>query len=158
MNTNLSSMKMPVCNTRGCVLCALIGALLCLAIPCPAAHELPRLPKGVAELKFSEFLAGPIGPRGLELTDKLKALDGKRVRILGHMVRQEHATKGWFLLTPVPVQLHDHDSSDDLPPACVRVDLPSAIEVAYTPQLLLLTGTLSVGNREESDGRISMVR
>jgi len=136
----------------------LIGALLCLATACPAAHELPRLPKGVTELKFSEFFVNPVGSRGLVLTEKLKGLDGKRVRILGHMVRQEHATKGWFLLTPVPVQLHDHDSSDDLPPACVRVGLPSAIEVGYTPQLLLLTGTLSFGNLEESDGRISMVR
>jgi hypothetical protein len=158
MNANLSSIKIPVCNTRGSVFCALIGALLCLATACPAAQELPPLPKGVSELKFSEFFVNPIGPGGLELTEKLTALDGRRVRILGHMVRQEHATKGWFLLTLVPVQVHDHDSSDDLPPACVRVHLPSAIEVGYTPQLLLLTGRLSVGNREESDGRISMVR
>src|SRR5687768_7529644 len=135
----------------------LIAALLCLATASQATQP-PPLPKEVTELKFSDFFLTPIGPRGLELTDKLKELDGKRVRILGHMVRQEHALKGAFLLTPVPVQLHDHDSSDDLPPACVRVSAPPGIEVGYTPKLLLLTGTLSVGNREENDGRISMVR
>jgi hypothetical protein len=30
--------------------------------------------------------------------------------------------------------------------------------VPYTPGLMLLTGTLSVGNRPEPDGRISLVR
>jgi hypothetical protein len=48
---------------------ALLAALLCLASPSPGAQELPPLPKGVAELKFSEFFVNPVGPRGLELTD-----------------------------------------------------------------------------------------
>jgi hypothetical protein len=139
---------------------ALTVALFCVATASWAAHELPPLPRGVTELRFSEFFVSPVGERGLELTEKLKALDGKRVRILGYMVREEHAQQGSFLLTPVPVQLHDHDSAlaDDLPCATARVMVPGHRPVLYTPQFLLLTGTLSLGNREEPDGRISLVR
>ena len=138
----------------------LIGTLLSTTIAGAAADQLPPLPKGVAELKFSEFFVHPVGPRGLELTDKLKALDGKRVRILGFMVSQDDAPPGSFLLTPVPVQLHDHDSAlaDDLPATTVHVSVAGAPAIGYTPQLLLLTGTLSVGTRPEPDGRVSLVR
>lgn len=40
----------------------------------------------------------------------------------------------------------------------MHVIVPSEKPILYTPQLLLLTGTLSVGNREEADGRMSIVR
>jgi len=138
----------------------LTGALLFTTIVGAAAEQLPSLPKGVTELKFSEFFVSPIGPRGLELTDKLKALDGTRVRILGYMVAQDDAPPGSFLLTPVPVHLHDHDSAlaDDLPATTVHVSVPGAPAIGHTRQLLLLTGALSVGNRPEPDGRVSLVR
>ena len=65
-------------------------------------------------------------------------------------------------ITPIPVQLHDHDSSlaDDLPPAAVHVVVPEHRDqhIPYTPQLMLLTGTLALGPREDPDGRISIVR
>lgn len=126
------------------------------------APALPPLPAGVTELKFNEFFVTPVGPRGLELTDKLHQLDGQRVRILGCMVRQEEAPGGSFLLAPIPAQVHEHENglADDLPPSTLHVFSPSHREqaVPYTPQLLLLTGTLSVGNRTEADGRISTVR
>ena len=151
MSTNLL-------HVRG--LTAFICGLLCATAPGRAAPELPALAKGVAELKFSEFFVTPVGPRGLELTDKLKALDGKRVRILGYMVAQEEAPRGSFLLTPVPVQLHDHDSAlaDDLPATTVHVSVTGEPAIGFTRALLLLTGTLSVGNRAERDGRVSIVR
>jgi hypothetical protein len=138
----------------------LISTLFSTTIIGAAAEQLPPLPKGVTELKFSEFFVSPIGPRGLELTEKLKTLDGKRVRILGYMVAQDDAAPGSFLLTPVPVHLHDHDSAlaDDLPATTVRVSVPGAPAIGHTRQLLLLTGTLSVGNRPEPDGRVSVVR
>jgi hypothetical protein len=127
-----------------------------------AAPGLPPLPAGVTELKFDEFFVSPVGERGLVLTEKLRGLDGKRVRILGYMVRQEEATSGKFLFAPLPVEVHEHDSqfADDLPPSTVHVFVPTCRDqpVPYTRQLLLLTGTLSVGNREEADGRISLVR
>jgi hypothetical protein len=121
---------------------------------------LPPLPVDVTEVKFGEFFATPVGPRGLTLTSKLLGLNGKRVRMIGYMVRQETALPGTFLFTAMPVQLHDHDSSDDLPPAVVHVLVPTCRDrqVPYVPGLMLLTGTLHVGPREEADGRISLAR
>ena len=123
---------------------------------------LPPLPAGVTELKFNEFFVSPIGERGLTLTEKLRGLDGQRVRILGYMARQEAATPGKLLLAPLPVQVCEHDSefADDLPPSTVHVFVAGCRDqpVPFTPKPLLLTGTLSVGNRDESDGRISIVR
>ncbi len=124
--------------------------------------EMPPLPVGVTELKFSDFFVRPVGKRGLELTDKLQQLDGKRVRILGYMVDQVEPPPGRLLLTPMPKQIHEHDNglADDLPASTVYVSVPTVREkpVPHAPGLMLLTGTLSVGNRTEADGRISVVR
>ena len=128
----------------------------------PLTQEIPPLPAGVTELKFSEFFVSPIGDRGLTFTDKLRSLDGRRVRILGYMARQEQPMAGTLLLASVPVQLNEehYGLADDLPAATLHVSMPSHRDqvVRHTPGLMLLTGTLSIGNREEADGRISAVR
>jgi hypothetical protein len=58
--------------------------------------------------------------------------------------------------------VHEHDNglADDLPPSTVRVLVPTCREqaVPFAPGLMLLTGTLSVGNRAETDGRVSIAR
>src|SRR6266849_300727 len=112
-----------------------------------AAPVLPPLPAGVTELKFSEFFVSPIGERGLTLTEKLRGLEGKRVRLLGCMVRQEAAIPGKLLLAPLPVQVCEHDSefAVNLPPTTVHVFVPECRDqrLPYTARLLLLTGTLS---------------
>ena len=119
---------------------------------------IPGAPPGVTDPAFGERF-GPIGDRGLTLTEKLRSLDGKLVRIL---VDREEAPAGTFLLTPFPQMMHEHEYglADHLPPATLFVTVPGEEdrEVPYTPRLLLLTGTLSVGNREEPDGRVSLVR
>jgi hypothetical protein len=126
-----------------------------------ATHDIPPAPPGVTDLKFGE-LYRPIGMRGLDYTDKVRALAGRKVRMLGYMVRQCEPRPGVFLLTPMPLQLHEHEYglAEDMPATlvhvCPTVD-PNAI-VPFTPGLLLLTGTLSLGPREEADGRISSVR
>lgn len=58
----------------------------------------PPLPTGGAELKFNEFLRPPIGPRGLEFTDTLRGLEGRRIHIQGCLVRQDEPAahcSGW---------------------------------------------------------------
>jgi len=124
--------------------------------------KLPKLPKSITELKFGDFFVRPVGPRGLELTEKLRALNGQRVRILGYMAQEETPVPGQFLLEPIPVQIHGHDNSlaDDLPPSSLHVISPEhqGQPVPFTPQLLLLTGVLEVGNRAEPGGRISIAR
>jgi hypothetical protein len=54
--------------------------------------ELPPLPEGVEELKFTEFYKLPVGPRGLEPSEKLRALDGHRVRLCGFFVFEDWST------------------------------------------------------------------
>lgn len=132
------------------------------ASPLPSTNALPSLPSGVSELKFSEFFRQPIGPRGLEYTEKLRSLEGRRIRILGYMVRQEQPVEHGFLLSPVPLTLHESEYglADDLPVTALHVfttkDLPARIP--HTPGPMLLTGKLSLGNRNEADGRTSVVR
>jgi len=127
------------------------------------ASTLPALPADIAELKFNDFFVMPVGPRGLEMNPRLLALDGRRVRIVGYMAQQEEPHPGFFMLTPVPVNVAEASDgmADDLPPATLFVHLSAAqadTVAAHLPGLLVVTGTLSVGNREEADGRISMVR
>ncbi|HUS35508.1 MAG TPA: hypothetical protein VM680_09180 [Verrucomicrobiae bacterium] len=132
-----------------------------LALP-TFSRELPKLPAGVTEIKFGELIQGRVGDRGLPVSQKAKSLDGKRVRILGHVVRREENAGGTFLLAPLPVQLHDehYGLADDLPPTTVFVSAaPKSKNVLpYKRGLVLVTGTFRVGNREEADGRISTFR
>ena len=138
-------------------------AIVVCALSIQAAEmQLPPLSADVTELKFNEFFVNPVGPRGLELTAKLRDLEGKRVRILGYMAHREAQPPGVFLLTPFPVQVHDHDNglAEDFPASVVQVSVPTLRDqpVPFAPGLMLLTGTLSLGNRAEPDGRISLVR
>ncbi len=126
-----------------------------------AAAALPPLPPGVTALRFDEFFVRPVGDAGLVPTAKLRALDGKRVRILGWMVGREDPARGAFLFAPVPINIAEHEGGfSDLPPACVRVLVPAARAtiLAHTRRPILLTGVLSVGNRTEPDGSVSFVR
>jgi hypothetical protein len=140
----------------------LLVALVCALSISAAEETVPPPPAGVTDLKFGELLATPVGERGLSFSERAKSLAGKRVRVAGYMVRQESTIPGRFLLTPVPVQLHDehYGLADDLPAATVFVSSPSAEKevIQYKAGLLLVTGVLSTGNREESDGRISIFR
>jgi hypothetical protein len=155
------------------VLCRLliVSGLLC---PCLAGASAvdgasPALTDAAAvtpasdttDLKFHDFFQMPVGPRGLRPTDKLLQLNGKRVRILGYMVKQEQPYTGLFLLTPLPVTMGDEDEglADDLPVTTLFVHLEGGERpVAYVPGLLQVSGILRVGSQDEADGRVSSVR
>lgn len=132
----------------------------------PAARDTPAPVVAMAEaadLKFSQFFKSPIGPAGLELSDVLRAADGRPVRLVGYMVAQEQARPGRFWLTPRPVRMSEHadGEADDLPAATVTVLLdPSQQDrlVAHRDGLVSLTGTLSVGRVEDETGRVSWIR
>ncbi|MBC7366518.1 MAG: hypothetical protein H7343_06850 [Undibacterium sp.] len=121
----------------------------------------PPAPAGVTDLEFSDFF-GPIGDRGLELSAKLRALDGRPVRLVGFMVRQTLPTSGVLLLAPQPIQTDEieYGACDDLPPQVVRVFVPLApgTPVPLTPGPLLLAGRLELGQHSEPDGRNSFIR
>lgn len=118
------------------------------------------LPPGVRELKFSQIFKSPVGRLGLEITDELKQLDGRKVRIVGYMVHQTEPWSGAFLLAPVPVQLHEHEygQADDLPASTIYVRMPAEGHAApYTPGPMLITGTLHLGARDIEDERRTWV-
>ena len=124
-----------------------------------ADSTLPALPANIAELKFRDFFVLPLGDGEPKLTPLLHGLDGRRVRIVGYMARQEAPGPGVFLLTPMPMTLTG--AADDLPAATLFVHQPPALAgrtATHATGLVALTGTLSVGNRHEADGRISLVR
>lgn len=133
-----------------------------LALGLDHAGKLPPASEGVAEIKFTEFYQMPVGPRGLELTDKARALAGRRVRLLGFMVEQDEPAPGVALLAPYALTASEHEYGlcDDLPPAVVFVTVPAfrGKAVPFTPGPLLLTGRLEVGPHEEADGRVSHLR
>ena len=122
----------------------------------------PAAPAGVTDIDFPDFFGPVVGDRGMELTDKLHALDGKQVRIVGFMVRQTLPTPGVLLLAPQPIQVDEveYGACDDLPPQVVRifVPLPAGTPVPLTPGPLLLTGRLELGQQPEPDGRNSFIR
>jgi hypothetical protein len=124
---------------------------------------LPPLPPGVVDLVFKDFFKDPVGPRGLELTDTLRHLDGRRVRLTGYMVQEHHVTRpGRFILTPQAVQLDEEEFGlcDDLPASATLVIVPSAgaNPVPHQPGRVFVVGTLSLGSREEKDGHVFLVR
>ncbi len=133
-----------------------------LAVELAAVGQLPPPSADVAELKFGEIYTMPVGERGLELSAKARALAGKRVRIVGFMVKQTRPAMGVALLTPFALSTHEGEYGlcDDLPPATIFVEVPKfrGIAVPFTPGPLLLTGTLEVGSRTEPDGRVSHLR
>lgn len=127
-----------------------------------AASALPPAPEGVTHVDFSDFFQLPVGPEGLEITAKIAALEGRKVRLLGYMVKQANPSPWKILLSPIPVVTREREYSqaEDLPPNVVHVFLPrdpSPIR-PHTPGLFLLTGRFEVGNRAEADGRVSMFR
>ena len=52
------------------------------------------LPEGVEELRFSDFFKMPVGPKGLEMTERMHALAGKTVRLVGFFVYEDWTTCG----------------------------------------------------------------
>src|ERR1041384_7427893 len=59
--------------------------------------KLPPTPADVTDVKFNEFFVTPVGSVGLAPTEKLRALNAQRVRMLGYMVRQDSPPPGGFL-------------------------------------------------------------
>lgn len=157
-------LPMTTCSTRetphGRVPSALI--LAACSVFGTAAFADAGLPVA-SDLSLKEIFKLPIGSLGLEPTQKVRSLAGKRVRLFGYMVHEESPVNGRMLLAPLPVQLSEvaDGPADDLPPATVFVHLPpqdALRRVAHRPGLWVLEGILEVGDREESDGRISYLR
>ena len=142
---------------RGAAAVVALAMALVLS-PTARADEPPPL-----TLKFSEFFRLPIGPRGVEVSEKLHAADGQQVRIVGYMVQQEDPQRGRFALTARPVSMSEQADGDanDLPAATLTVLLDASQArqlVPYQAGLIELNGRLSVGRDVDADGGVSWVR
>lgn len=134
------------------------------AVPRPFAVDqvLDAPPREVDELRFRDVFELPAGPRGLRTTQRLRELDGRRVRVVGYMVQAD--VTGAFVLSPLPAALGDADEglADDLPPSALLVELPAqaTLRSGHLPGLIQITGRLHVGNAERSDlpGRVFPAR
>lgn len=124
----------------------------------PAAGDAPA---GVTDLAFAD-LFGPAGDRGLEYSAKLRALEGRAVRLTGCMVRGTARLPGAFLLAARPAtdESSGRCAPDVMPAAIVQVILAPASDrpVPYRPGWLTVTGRVELGPRREADGRNSFVR
>ena len=138
---------------------ATLGAPPALAV----SGVLPAPPAGVAELRFSEMFQRPVGPKGLEPSARLLALDGLPVRLVGYMASAELPMAGRLVLSPLPIAMGDEDEplANDLPAQAVFVHLSGPAAGQVLPNysgLIQLQGRLSVGVRDEPDGHLSSVR
>lgn len=95
------------------------------------------------------------------LSEKVRALAGHRVRIIGYMAHLELAPKGGFYLAPMPV--HSDESAagvGDLPLESVLV-LSRTVGAQPFPAEdgpVEVAGTLAVGPEEDSEGRANWLR
>ncbi len=105
----------------------------------------------------------PDGDR-LVLSDKIKSLAGKRVKVVGFMAKFEELDKpitGAFYLCPQPMTNDESGAGiGDLPVNAIRVTVSrlAGKPVAHQRGALIVTGKLEVGSREEPEGLFSFVR
>ena len=133
------------------ILCVATGAFLTLhqaqAVESPLFH-------------FGDLLQHPIGPQGLESTQKAKSIHGQNVRLRGYMVKSEEDSIGQFYFAPLPIQLSEHADgpANDLPASAVLVKLdPSQANwaISHKAGALVLEGTLRIGRHEDAQGTVS---
>ena len=138
----------------------IVGGLLCIQ-SVQAVETAPAI-----SIRFGEFYKMPVGPEGLEPSEKLLALANKPVSLLGYVVDQNPPIEGHIILSPLPVLIDQQDESlaDDLPPSAVFVHFdphnPSLAEslTQSKGKLIVVQGVLTLGPQEEADGRVSQIQ
>ena len=61
----------------------------------PKALAITPATKGIEDIRFGDLFRLPVGPKGLEPTDRLRALDGRRVRIVAYMACARPSPSSW---------------------------------------------------------------
>lgn len=117
--------------------------------------KLAEPPKGTQELKFQDMFQMPVGPKGIEASERLSKLDGQRVRMVGFMVRSSEPRLSGFILAPMPVEISDEDEAeaDDIPFNAVLVRLPASFAetIPNLAGLLQISGVLRVASTQDGD-------
>lgn len=130
------------------------------ATPCsPRTKMVLKSGEPITVLRFADLFVSE--EDHLRLSDKVKALNGKRVRITGFIAEQEEPMKGAFYLCPTPVATDESGAGiGDIPVNAIRVTLPGleGKSMAARRGAVIVVGKLDVGSHEEKDGTVSFVR
>ncbi|HXK11192.1 MAG TPA: hypothetical protein VMT70_16215 [Vicinamibacteria bacterium] len=113
----------------------------------------------VQDLAFHEFFEPT--PRELRPSARLLSLAGRRVRLVGFMVRSEEPPRGGFFLCRFPiVAAEGGGGTADLPPEAAFIVVPSARGrvFPYTARPVAVEGILDLGSRADEDGQVSSIR
>ncbi|MFB9995166.1 hypothetical protein ACFFLM_24785 [Deinococcus oregonensis] len=110
-------------------------------------------------LKFTE-LYGKVTVRGVEYSDKLKGLNGKRISMSGYMAPPLKPKLDFFVLTREPMSTCPFcTTAADWPADIVLVLMPDGRELDPTTRGLNITGRLEVGvKKDDETGFVSLVR
>lgn len=111
------------------------------------------------DLAFREFFEPTA--RELKPSARLVSLVGRRVRMVGFMVRSEEPPLGGFFLCPYPLEATEAGGGTaDLPPETVFVVVPAAAGRAlpYVARPVVVEGVLEIGSRAGEDGQVSSIR
>ncbi|MDR1519438.1 MAG: hypothetical protein LBU23_04745 [Planctomycetota bacterium] len=115
---------------------------------------------GAAEyLRFGEMYSGA-SSLGIRFSDKLRRLEGKRVRMTGFMAPPLKPTLSFFVLAAVPLSICPFCSSDaDWPADIVVVKLKNPVVALPFDRPIEVEGILEVGNDIDAEtGFVSLVR
>jgi hypothetical protein len=132
-------------------------ALTLLAVPAA-----PLEPPAAAPLAFERLYSPePTGAgEHARIAPETLSLGGRKVRMVGHMVRMELPPRAAFYLAARPVEADESGGGTaDLPPSVVRVEVPwIAGEVPWIDGPLEVIGRLELGRAEDDEGRVSWIR
>jgi len=112
------------------------------------------------DIEFRSFFKMPIGPKGLEVTDKVKQSSGQTVLLTGYMVKSEVPMPGAFMLSPRPIQMSEHADGDanDLPASVCWVYLDDSQKnwvVPHAAGLITVMGQFNFKRIEAPDGSVA---
>ncbi len=115
--------------------------------------------EAVSSLKFNE-LYGKVTVRGVQYSDKIKSLSGKRVVMTGYMAPPLKPKLDFFVLTREPMSTCPFcTTAADWPADIVLVIMPSGKELEPTTTGLTIKGRLDIGiKKDDETGFVSLVR
>jgi hypothetical protein len=118
-----------------------------------------RAARAGERIRFEDMYTAS-GVLGLEMSDKLVALNGKPVEISGFMAPPLKAEAGFFVLTREPVSLCPFCNSDaDWPSDIIVVYMRDSVRYTQTNRAITVSGTLQVGSKlDAKTGFVSLVR
>jgi hypothetical protein len=136
------------------------AGFLGLTISTQACSQVSQDANQAIPLELKGFFKMPVGPKGLEVSEKVLNASGQKVQLTGYMVKNELPIPGAFILSPRPVQMSEHADGDanDLPASVCWVYLDDRQKnwiVPYISGLLTIEGQFTFKRIEASDGSVA---